>query len=239
MQSNLYGKLHVALIMDGNGRWAKRRGLPRTAGHRAGADTVRRIIRAAPDLDVGMLTFYAFSSDNWKRPAAEIDTLMDLLRRYLRTELAAFVENGVRFVAIGRRDRLPPDLVMQIRHVEAETAKGHALTVRIALDYSSRDALIGALAALPRPSHSAVSRHLSGIGEACDVDLLIRTSGEQRLSDFLLWECAYAEFCFTKKCWPDFGAADLKAALVDFATRSRRFGGLDPSQSGLGAEAVG
>ena len=198
--------------MDGNGRWATARGLPRTAGHRAGADAVRRVVEGAPRLDVGTLTLFAFSSDNWKRPTREVTTLMRLFRRYLASEAAALQENDVSLSVIGRRDRLTESLVRQIEAAERVTAGGRRLHLRLAVDYSAREAITTSL------------RDPSSIGP--DVDLLIRTGGERRLSDFLLWECAYAELRFTDKRWPDFDAADLERALVDFHGRQRRFGAL-------------
>ena len=204
--------LHIAIIMDGNGRWATARGLPRTAGHRAGADTVRRVVEIAPRLDVGTLTLFAFSSDNWKRPTREVATLMRLFHRYLSAESAALQENGVRLSVIGRRDRLAEPLVRQIVAAERLTADGRRLHLRLAVDYSARDAI------------QRSARDPSSLGP--DVDLLIRTGGERRLSDFLLWECAYAELHFTEKRWPDFDAGDLECALADFHGRQRRFGAL-------------
>ena len=198
--------------MDGNGRWATARGLPRTAGHRAGADSVRRVVESAPRLGVGTLTLFAFSSDNWKRPPREVTTLMRLFHRYLAAEAAALQENGVRLSVIGRRDRLAPPLVRQIEAAERLTADGVRLHLRIAVDYSARDAI----------ARSASDPSCLGP----DVDLLIRTGGERRLSDFLLWECAYAELHFTDIRWPDFGSADLERALSDFDGRQRRFGAL-------------
>ncbi|HYX83312.1 MAG TPA: polyprenyl diphosphate synthase [Gemmatimonadales bacterium] len=198
---------HVAIVMDGNGRWATRRGLPRTAGHRAGAEAVRRVVKIAPDCGITALTLYAFSSDNWSRPAAEVATLMRLFARYLRSETAELATQGVKLMIVGRRDRLPSSLVKAIAAAEATTATGTRLELRIAVDYSGR-AAIRAGTLLP------------------DVDLLIRTGGEQRLSDFLLWECAYAELWFTERMWPDFGAAQLAAAIHEFHSRDRRFGGL-------------
>jgi undecaprenyl diphosphate synthase len=208
----LSGHAHVAIIMDGNGRWATSRGLPRTAGHRAGADAVRRVVESAPRLGVGTLTLFAFSSDNWKRPPREVATLMRLFHRYLAAEAAALEENGVRLSVIGRRDRLAVPLVRQITAAERLTAAGRRLHLRLAVDYSAREAIT-------RSAHDPVC-----LGP--DVDLLIRTGGERRLSDFLLWECAYAELHFTEKRWPDFDAADLERALVDFHGRQRRFGAL-------------
>lgn len=229
IQSNLREKLHVAVIMDGNGRWAKARHLPRRAGHVAGVEAVRRIVDAAPDLGIAMLTLYAFSSDNWKRPRSEISHLMGLLRHYLRFQTPRFVKNDIRLVFIGRRDRLPRDLVESIGHAEQATRHGRRLTLRVALDYSARQAILAAAAALDaddKLSDEALSKRLSGTNRICNVDLLIRTSGEQRLSDFLLWECAYAEFYFTQCLWPDFTKAELAKALADYRTRHRRFGGL-------------
>ena len=203
---------HVAIIMDGNGRWATTRGLPRTAGHRAGADAVRRVVETAPRLGVRTLTLFAFSSDNWKRPTREVATLMRLFHRYLAAEAVALQENGVRLSIIGRRDRLAATLVRQIGAAERLTASGRRLHLRLAVDYSAREAI------------TRSSRDPSLLGP--DVDLLIRTGGERRLSDFLLWECAYAELYFTDKRWPDFDAADFEGALADFHGRQRRFGAL-------------
>lgn len=199
--------LHVAIVMDGNGRWATRRRLPRAAGHRAGAEAVRRIVRAAPGLGIRALTLYAFSADNWKRPAAEVTGLFRLFARYLAREAPRLAAQDVRLEVIGRRDRLPAPLRDAVTRAAALTARGTALQLRIAIDYSAR-AAITAGQLLP------------------DVDLLIRTGGEQRLSDFLLWESAYAELWFTPKMWPDFGPADLARALEEFRGRDRRFGGL-------------
>ena len=199
--------LHVAIVMDGNGRWAGRRGLPRVAGHRAGAEVVRRVVEAAPGLGIGALTLYAFSADNWKRPTGEVAALMRLFARYLRAEVPRLVENGVRLEVVGRRDRLPAPLVVAIDKAARATAGGARLVLRLAVDYSSRWA-IAAGVVLP------------------DVDLLIRTGGEQRLSDFLLWESAYAELYFTDTMWPAFGPAELSAALAEFRARERRFGGV-------------
>jgi undecaprenyl diphosphate synthase len=223
-------RLHVAIIMDGNGRWATRRGLPRSAGHQAGADAVRRVLEAAPDLGITSLTLFAFSSDNWRRPREETSALMGLLRHYLRAEIRALVDNGVRLTVIGRRDRLPSGLADEIAAAERASAAGR-LHLRIAIDYSSRDAILAAAAAWRAdraPTRAQFDRLLAGArGEAsADVDLLIRSGGEKRLSDFLLWECAYAELCFVDRLWPDFGADDLNAAIADFRGRERRFGGV-------------
>ena len=224
-------RLHVAIIMDGNGRWAARRGLPRTAGHRAGADAVQRVVEGSPALGITTLTLFAFSSDNWRRSRDEVAGLMSLLRRYLRAELIRLIDNGVRLTAIGRRDRLPDGLGEEITEAERRSAAGTRLHLRIAIDYSARDAIANAAAAWREerpPSREEFRRLLENRGQTSipDVDLLIRTSGEKRLSDFLLWECAYAELCFVDTLWPDFGAADLDAALADFQQRERRFGGL-------------
>jgi len=234
-------RLHVAIIMDGNGRWAARRGLPRTAGHRAGADAVQRVVEAAPTLGITTLTLFAFSSDNWRRPPDEVAGLMSLLRRYLRAELIRLIDNGVRLTAIGRRDRLPDGLGEEITEAERRSAAGTRLHLRIAIDYSARDAIANAAAAWREerpPSREEFRRLLENRGQTSipDVDLLIRTSGEKRLSDFLLWECAYAELCFVDTLWPDFGAADLRAALADFHHRERRFGGLGGDEQLTAAE---
>lgn len=223
--------LHAALIMDGNGRWASARGWPRAAGHREGARAVRRIVEAAPDLGIGTLTLYAFSSDNWGRPPREVSALMRLFRGYLASEVQRCLETGVRMRVIGRRDRLPGALVRQIGAAEQATADGRTLTLRIALDYSARDALARAASACGGDAdRDTFARHLaSAIGDdapAPDVDLLVRTGGEQRLSDFLLWECAYAELFFTPVAWPDFGPAQLREAVDWFHGRERRFGAL-------------
>ncbi|HYH83406.1 MAG TPA: di-trans,poly-cis-decaprenylcistransferase [Longimicrobium sp.] len=222
--------LHVAVIMDGNGRWANARGLPRVAGHREGARVVRRIVEGAPGLGVGTLTLYAFSSDNWQRPPREVGALMRLFRGYLASETAKLVENGVRLTVIGRRDRLPEVLARAIAGAEAATADGRGLHLRLAIDYSARDALVraAALAAgrdVGRDEFTRLLAAAAGAAEpAPDVDLLVRSGGEQRLSDFLLWECAYAELYFTPRMWPDFDAASLGEAVAEFHRRERRFG---------------
>jgi undecaprenyl diphosphate synthase len=210
---------HVAIIMDGNGRWAAARGLPRMAGHRAGARTVRRVVEAAPSLGITTLTLYAFSEDNWSRPEGEVSALMKLLRRYLMMETDRCIANGVRLQAIGRRDRLPAHLIALIDDAEKRTAKCSRLLLRLAIDYSSRAAILEGVRKAGRLDEEAISR---AIGP--DVDLLVRTSGEQRLSDFLLWECAYAELLFTERKWPEFSVEDLRAAISEFNGRERRFG---------------
>jgi undecaprenyl diphosphate synthase len=214
----MYSSLHVAAIMDGNGRWAARRGLSRTAGHRAGAIAVRGVVEAACAERVGALTLYAFSSDNWRRPDAEVSALMNVFALHLRTEASRMANNGVHLEVIGRRDRLPPQLVTAIERAEARTANGRALHFRLAVDYSARHAI----------THGHVIP---------DVDLLIRTGGEQRLSDFLLWESAYAELYFTDTMWPEFGATEFRRALDAFRGRDRRFGGLNEGASRPAARA--
>ncbi len=216
--------------MDGNGRWAAARGWPRTAGHRAGAEAVRRTVEAAPELGIRTLTLYAFSADNWKRPTGEVSALMDLLRKYLREQTHRCVEHGIRVSFLGRRDRLPLALCAAIEATENATAAGDKLHLRIAVDYSAREAILSAVRLLrsaPSVGREDLVRVLAGTDpEAAEVDLLIRTGGEQRLSDFLLWESAYAELYFTPVMWPEFTAADLKAAVEEFHRRNRRFGGL-------------
>jgi undecaprenyl diphosphate synthase len=213
-------RFHVAIIMDGNGRWATGRGLPRVAGHRAGAAAVRRVVEAAPDLGIKTLTLYAFSEDNWTRPAREVTALMKLLGRYLMEETERCLKNGVRLEAIGRRDRLPAPLVSLLEDAERRTARCRRLHLRLALDYSSRSAILET--ARRMGSHATEETFSEALGP--DVDLLIRTSGEQRLSDFLLWECAYAEMIFTSRMWPMFTGEDLAAAVDTFHRRDRRFG---------------
>lgn len=224
-------KTHVALIMDGNGRWALARGLPRIEGHRRGADVVRELVESAPDLGIGTLTLYAFSSDNWKRPEREVAFLMGLFRTFLRRERRRCVKEGVRVTVVGRRDRLSPGLVKEIERTEEATASGTVLRLRLCVDYSARDRILEAARLMAREgseTREAFSRCLGRAGNepepATDVDLLVRTGGEQRLSDFLLWESAYAEFVFTDVMWPEFGREPLREALECFAGRQRRFG---------------
>jgi len=213
--------LHIGIIMDGNGRWALARGLPRIAGHRAGVETLRRVVEAAPEAGAGILTLFAFSSDNWRRPPAEIDALMRLMGHYLENETGRCIEQGVRVQVIGRRDRLAPGLCAAIARTEAATAAGRNLWLRIAVDYSGRDAILAAAREPGDLSRDAIDRTLGP-----PVDLLIRTGGERRLSDFLLWESAYAELLFMRTMWPDFGPDDLAAAVRDFRGRERRFGAI-------------
>jgi len=223
---------HVAIIMDGNGRWATRRGLPRFEGHREGAKTARRIVDAASHLGISTLTLFALSSDNWNRPPQEVHFLMQLLRRFLRLEKERSVERGIRVTVIGRRDRIPPRIRTLIEEVESATSGGDVMHLRIAIDYSSRDSILEAAAKVARteaPTREDFARALSGGSNGSaepvpDVDLVIRTGGEQRLSDFLLWESAYAELLFTHTMWPDFQAGELASAVEEFLRRDRRFG---------------
>jgi undecaprenyl diphosphate synthase len=224
--------LHVGIIMDGNGRWAVRRGLPRSIGHREGALAVRRIVEAAPSLGVGVLTLYAFSADNWRRPPAEVALLMRLFREYLRSDTERCLANGVKLEVIGRRDRLDDRLRRRIHATQQATAGGTGLHLRVALDYSSRDAILRAAQCVRDgsvPSRESFGRLLAIVDHGTpvpDLDLLIRTGGERRLSDFLLWESAYAELLFLERMWPDFDASDLAAAVEEFRHRDRRFGSL-------------
>jgi undecaprenyl diphosphate synthase len=231
--------IHVGIIMDGNGRWANARGRPRTAGHIAGARVVRKIVEAAPDCGIGMLTLYAFSADNWARPSREVALLMRLFRRYLVAETDRCVTNDVRMRIIGRRDRIPAELLRAIRAAEDATKEGTRLDLRIAVDYSARDAMLRAAQRLNGAetiTREDLSRAMAKVdhwdSESPDVDLLIRTGGEKRLSDFLLWECAYAELYFTDRRWPDFTAADLQTAVSEFHTRERRFGTVPEAAAG-------
>lgn len=223
--------LHVAIIMDGNGRWAQRRGMPRSAGHVHGAKAVNGIVEAAARAGVRTLTLYAFSSDNWGRPSLEVDALMRLLQRYLTTETRQCIEQDIRINVIGRRDRLRPSLVRAIEHSERLTAGCSRMHLRIAIDYSSQHSILEAARRAPRKDGLSIEDFerlltdvVHSVPDAGAVDLLIRTGGEQRLSDFLLWDCAYAELYFTDRLWPDFGEAELRAALDDYARRQRRFG---------------
>jgi undecaprenyl diphosphate synthase len=225
--------IHVGVIMDGNGRWAEARGLPRASGHRQGAEALRRLVEAAPAEGIATLTVYAFSADNWKRPKEEIEGLLRLFLAYLVQECRALAKAGVKLTVIGRRDRLTPRIVRAIDDAEAMTADGTRLHLRLAIDYSSRDALAYAAAAAVATGplcRERIAEHLGsgrGLpGEVLDVDLLIRTGGEQRLSDFLLWECAYAELWFTKVMWPDFDSSHLASAMQGYRARERRYGGL-------------
>src|SRR5581483_4246997 len=215
----MQSSLHVAIIMDGNGRWAVSRGLPRIAGHQAGAETVRCIVETAPSLGISALTLFAFSADNWRRPSAEVSALMELFGCFLEAETERCISNGVRLEVIGRRDRLDRSLCLAIRRAEQATAAGDRLLLRLAVDYSGRDSILAAVERAGEPSRERVDHALGP-----PVDLLVRTGGEQRLSDFLLWECAYAELVFSRRMWPDFGADDLRGAVCEFRSRERRFG---------------
>lgn len=212
--------IHTAIIMDGNGRWAERLGLPRAAGHKAGAEALRRVVEAAPGLGIGTLSAYAFSADNWKRPPEEVDTLMALLGWYLESEALRLQASGVRLSIIGRRDRLPAALLETIYTAEAATWGCRRLHLRLAIDYSARETILRAT----EQCGGVPDRFEQLMGQAPSVDALIRTGGEQRLSDFLLWECAYAELIFTNRMWPEFDGADLARAMAEFRRRNRRFG---------------
>jgi undecaprenyl diphosphate synthase len=223
--------LHVAIIMDGNGRWAQRRGMPRSAGHVHGAKAVNGIVEAAARADIRTLTLYAFSSDNWGRPSLEVDALMRLLQRYLTTETRQCIEQSIRINVIGRRDRLRPSLVRAIEHSERLTAGCSRMHLRIAIDYSSQHSILEAARRARGDGNLSIEKFVDllarvehSVLDTGAVDLLIRTGGEQRLSDFLLWDCAYAELYFTDRLWPDFGEAELRTALADYARRQRRFG---------------
>ena len=233
--------LHVAVIMDGNGRWALARKRPRTFGHREGANTVRRIVEAAPDLGVGVLTLFAFSSDNWQRPRGEVRTLMALFQRHLLREADELAREGVRLQTIGRKDRLPASVTDAVRFAEDKTREGRRLLLRLAVDYSARDAIVAAARRAGGDSPRGLDRRafvdlmgraLHEEGSLPDVDLLVRTGGERRLSDFLLWECAYAELYFTELMWPEFGPPHLAAAIADFHGRDRRFGRVSDQAAG-------
>ena len=230
------GPRHVAIIMDGNGRWAKSRGLPRVAGHRRGADAVRRVIRGAAELGIPMLTLFAFSTENWTRPADEVSDLMGLLRHYLRNELEELSRNGARLRVIGDRDRLARDIVSDISDAEARTHANSRIDVNICINYGARDEILRAARNLARqavageitPEQIDERRFESQLLTAGlpDPDLLVRTSGEQRISNFLLWQCAYAELVFLDTLWPDFGKEHLEQAIAEFRRRERRYGGV-------------
>ena len=225
---------HVAIIMDGNGRWAKARGLPRIAGHRSGAEAARRTVAAAAELGIPYLTLFGFSSENWKRPSSEIHDLMALLRHYLRGEIAELHRNGVRLKVIGQTARFAPDIVSMIEHAEAATRENPRITLTIALSYGGRAEIVAAVRTIAEQvacgrlapqvvDEDCIAQHLF-TAHIPDPDLLIRTSGEQRISNFLLWQCAYSELVFTKTLWPDFSKRDLEQAIDDFCGRERRYG---------------
>jgi undecaprenyl diphosphate synthase len=225
---------HIAIIMDGNGRWAQARGLPRIAGHRRGAEAVRRTLKAVGDLGIPYLTLFGFSSENWKRPLDEVDDLMGLLRHYLRGEIAELHGRGVRLRVIGDLGRLAPDLVTLIANAVALTRDNTGINLTVALSYGGRAEIVAAMRAIAAKAAAGslapeavdeemIARHLF-TADIPDPDLLIRTSGEQRISNFLLWQCAYAELVFTKTLWPDFGRSDLDQAIADYCGRERRYG---------------
>lgn len=230
------GPRHVAIIMDGNGRWAKARGLPRVAGHRRGADAVRRVVRGAGELGIPVLTLFAFSTENWTRPVDEVADLMGLLRHYLRSELDELRKNGARLRVIGNREGLARDIVRDIAEAENMTAGNARIDVNICINYGSRDEILRAARRLAQRV-AAGEITVSGIDQQSferelltaglpDPDLLIRTSGEQRISNFLLWQCAYSELVFVDTLWPDFGKEHLEQAIVEFRRRERRYGGV-------------
>jgi undecaprenyl diphosphate synthase len=225
---------HIAIIMDGNGRWAKARSLPRVAGHRRGAEAARRTVIAAAELGVGYLTLFGFSSENWKRPSGEIQDLMALLRHYLCGEIAELHRNGVRLKVIGQLARLAPDIISLIEHAETVTRDNSRIILTIALSYGGRAEIVAAVRAIAAQAargalaaaevdEDCIARHLF-TADIPDPDLLIRTSGEQRISNFLLWQCAYSELVFTKTLWPDFSKRDLERAIDEFCGRERRYG---------------
>jgi undecaprenyl diphosphate synthase len=226
MQSSFDQKTHVAIIMDGNRRWARLRGVPAVMGHAAGVEALRTVIDVAPTQGITTLTVYAFSSGNWHRSSEETTALMELLYTYLDSQTEDLVQHGIRFSAIGRRNRLAPSLVREIERSESVTAWGDVLHLRVAIDYSARDTILGAAQkATAGYTQEQFGALLADGDGSSNVDLLIRTGNEQRLSDFLLWECAYAELYFTPCLWPDFGPTDLAKAMKSFRQRERRFGG--------------
>ncbi|WP_395685309.1 isoprenyl transferase [Aestuariivirga sp.] len=227
---------HVAIIMDGNGRWAAMRGQPRSAGHRQGVEALRRTVRAAAELGIGVLTLYSFSTENWSRPAAEVRFLLDLLRRFIRTDVAELHKSNIRIMVIGDRDGLEPSLRKLFEEAEALTRENSALKLVIAFNYGGRQEITRAVRALAQKvargeilpadiTPDVIGNHLD-TGGLPEPDLLIRTGGEQRLSNYLLWQCAYTEFVFMPDYWPDFDADRLRQAVADYRMRDRRFGGL-------------
>ncbi|MHA4836062.1 polyprenyl diphosphate synthase [Sphingopyxis sp. MSC1_008] len=228
MSATDHGARHVAIIMDGNGRWAKKRLLPRVAGHKAGVEAVRTIVRAAGDLGIEAMTLYAFSSENWKRPEEEVSDLMGLMKRFILSDLEEFAANDVKLKVIGNWRALAPDVVKLIENALERTSGNKRTTLAVALNYGAQDELVRAATAAAAQgaiTEEAIAAHLD-TADMPPLDLLIRTSGEVRLSNFLLWQSAYAELYFTDTLWPDFKPADLKAALDQFARRDRRYGGL-------------
>jgi undecaprenyl diphosphate synthase len=227
--------LHVAIVMDGNGRWAKRRGLPRTFGHQQGVEAIRRTVRAAPQLGVACLTLYAFSTENWRRPPGEVSEVMRLMKRYVNSDLNQLASEGVRIRILGRRAGLSPDVAEIVERAEAKTAHNTAFQLQVAFNYGGRADIVDAAKALmaaaargeatPEDLNEAAFEAQLSTGQAPPLDLLIRTSGEQRLSNFLRWEAAYAEFVFQDVLWPDYGGEHLRAAIETFQKRERRYGG--------------
>jgi undecaprenyl diphosphate synthase len=225
---------HVAIIMDGNGRWAQRRGLPRVEGHRRGARSVREVVRAAREIGVGALTLYAFSSQNWQRPPEEVATLMQLLHQYVIEERAEIMDNGIRLIAIGEVDRLPSFVLDPLEELMQDSAGNRDMTLCLALSYGGRESIVEAARAMCelaargalKPDEVTEEKFSAALqtGPLPKLDLLVRTSGEERLSNFLLWEAAYAELYFTDTYWPDFGRDELEKALASFTQRERRFG---------------
>lgn len=224
---------HIAIIMDGNGRWAAKRALPRTAGHRQGAEAARRVVKEAAELGIEYVTLFGFSTENWKRPESEVKELMKLLRYYLRSETAELHKNGARLCVIGEREALADDIVKSIEHAESLTKDNTKITVIIALNYGGRHDILQAAYKAKGETFEQFAQSFEdslltkGIP---DPDILIRTSGEQRISNFLLWQCAYAELIFIPTLWPDFGRKDLEFALEEFSNRDRRFGALQQSK---------
>lgn len=225
---------HIAIIMDGNGRWAKRKKLPRIMGHRGGVKTVKKIVRLCGDIGLEYLTMFAFSTENWARPEGEVSALMKLLVEYLRKELDELHENNVRFILLGERNRLPQFVLPSLDRVMEKTAANTGLQLQMAINYSGRQDIVHAAQSLARKAagggldpetidETMFARHLF-LPDTPDPELLIRTSGEQRISNFLLWQIAYSELVFIDKFWPDFNEEDLRAALADYRKRERRFG---------------
>jgi undecaprenyl diphosphate synthase len=238
---------HIAVIMDGNGRWARARSLPRVEGHRAGISAVREIVETSARLELGVMTLYAFSVENWKRPRYEVATLMMLLKEYLRKELQTLMENNIRFVPIGRVDGLDPSVQRELRYAQEKTAENTGLLFQIALNYGGRAEIVDTcnriMATLREKEmtdavidEAFFSDHLY-TANVDDPDLLIRTSGELRVSNFLLWQIAYAEIHVTKVLWPDFRRRHLMEAIIDFQGRERRYGGVDPADTEMFVEA--
>jgi len=231
------GPRHVALIMDGNGRWAKARGLPRTLGHRAGVEALKRTVQAAPDLGLTCLTVFGFSTENWRRPATEVSELMGLVRSYVESDLERLVREGVRLRIPGRREGLPDDIRQTVEHAEARTAQNDRFLLQVAFNYGSRADIVDAARLFAQSgqdpatlTEDAFEGLLSTAG-APPVDLIVRTSGERRLSNFLMWEAAYAELLFQDILWPDYGSDALAEAVQAYRTRERRFGGLEPERA--------